>query len=492
MPVSISFSDDPASCRIGKTSFGRHFIPMNDQTAAKPLPELFFAEKDKDGLLVHLMRFVLTDWQQSTFAVMLFGYIGYYLCRGNLSAAFPLMSKEFGYTNAQLGLIASSSEIAYAIGKFINGPLADRMGGRKIFLLGMFGAIVMNLVFSQMRSITAFIAIWCLCRYFLSMGWGGLTKTVGAWFPPEQNGTVMGVISLNFQFGGVVASLFAGALVALGCTWDKLFIYPALVLFLIFLWSVRSSKDSPQDIIPGVRFGANAGQKTAIAEIQEESDGTLDVFKIMRSLLGLRLFQYLLLYSFITTLLRSIFFFWTPKFLVDIGMGTSTAILNSALFPFLGCIGTVLLGWYTDRFATNGDRARAMWIMLLGLVVCLVGVAVLARGGLVAVSYQYAIVVLLGLAGFFLLGPYAMSSGCLTLDIAGPKGAGSCTGLIDGVGYIGGALAAWGAGYVSDKLGWSEVFGILSIFGVLAVFSAWLMSIEFQKIAPRHQPVDHG
>ncbi len=448
---------------------------------------LFSDEKERKSHLESLARFVLNDWRQSTFAVMLFGYVGYYICRGNLSAAFPLMSQEFGYTNAQLGLIASSSEIAYALGKFINGPAADRIGGRKIFLIGMFGAILMNLLFSQMRSLSAFVVVWCLCRYFLSMGWGGLTKTIGAWYEPERNGTVMGVISLNFQFGGVVASLFAGALVAFGFSWDKLFIYPALVLFLIFLWSVRSSKDSPQDIIPGIRFGGNAGQKKAIASLNEEEDGKMDVLKIMKSLLKMRLFKYLLLYSFITTLLRSIFFFWTPKFLVDIGMGASFAILKSALFPFLGCIGTVLLGWYTDKFASNGDRASVMWKMLLGLVLSMVGIAILAKGGIVSSSYQNWIVVLLGMAGFFLLGPYAMSSGCLTLDIAGSKGAGSCTGLIDGVGYLGGALAAWGAGYVSDLLGWSEVFWILSGFSLLAVFSAWLMSREFQRIARASQ-----
>lgn len=456
---------------------------MIPPAGASEAAKLFQNDTERQTHLESLARFVLNDWRQSTFAVMLFGYVGYYICRGNISAAFPLMSQEFGYSNAQLGLIASTSEIAYAIGKFINGPAADKLGGRRIFLLGMFGAIVMNLIFSQLNSLSAFIVVWCLCRYFLSVGWGGLTKTIGAWFEPEHNGTVMGVISLNFQFGGVVASLIAGGLVALGCTWDKLFIYPALLLFLIFLWSIRSSKDSPQDIIPGVRFGGNAGSKGAIVAIEEETDGTLSVKKIMLGLLKMRLFQYLLLYSFITTLLRSIFFFWTPKFLVDIGMGASVAILKSALFPFLGCVGTVLLGWYTDRFAGNGDRARAMWIMLLGLVACMVGIALLVSTGIVSAFNQDIVVVLLGFSGFFLLGPYAMSSGCLTLDIAGSKGAGSCTGLIDGVGYIGGALAAWGAGYISDKLGWSEVFWILALMAVLAVFSAWLMSVEFQRIA---------
>ena len=456
---------------------------MTEQTAS-----LFPNDADRKKHLESLTRFILDEWRQSTFLVMLFGYVGYYLCRGNLSAAFPLMSEEFGYTNTQLGVIASSSEIAYAIGKFINGPAADRFGGRWIFLLGMIGTILMNVLFSQMRTLTAFVVVWCFCRYFLSMGWGGLTKTIGAWFEPERNGVVMGIISLNFQFGGIVATLFAGLLVSLGCTWDKLFIYPALVLLLVFFWSVRASKSSPQDVIPGIRYGRNAGTKTSLVTFEaEDEEQTPDVWKTIKNLLNMKLFRYLLVYSFITTFLRSIFFFWTPKFLTDIGMGTSFAILKSALFPFLGCLGTVLLGWYTDKFADNGDRARAMWIMLLGLTASMVGIALLAQGGKVSASYQNWIVVLLGLAGFFLLGPYSMSSGCLTLDIAGSKGAGSCTGMIDGIGYLGGALAAWGAGYLSDKLGWSEVFWILAVISLFAVASAWLMSLQFQKIAAQQK-----
>ena len=60
----------------------------------------------------------------------------------------------------------------------------------------------------------------------------------------------MGFISLNFQFGGVIATLFAGLLVTLGVGWKGIFLYPAAVLFLIFIWSYLSSKDSPQDVVP--------------------------------------------------------------------------------------------------------------------------------------------------------------------------------------------------------------------------------------------------
>jgi sugar phosphate permease len=74
-----------------------------------------------------------------------------------------------------------------------------------------------------------------------------------------------------------------------------------------------------------------------------------------------------------------------------------------------------------------------------------------------------------------------MSAGCLSLDIAGADGAGTCTGLVDGVGYIGGALAAWGAGVLSTRLGWSQVFLALSLVSVFSVISAWGMSAAYRK-----------
>ena len=420
----------------------------------------------------------LLYWRTSTFWVMLIGYVGYYICRGNLAAAFPLLTQEFGYSNTQLGFIASLSEVAYAAGKFINGPLADKIGGRKIFLVGMAGAIFFNIIFAISASLTAFVIVWCFCRYFLSMGWGGLTKTIGNWYPRERNGTVMGLISVNFQFGGVVATLFAGFLVAMGVPWQGVFIYPAMVLTLILLWSYFTSRSSPSDVVLGARPIEGETSKEQIADYGDEEQPPVST--IMKTLLRLPIYRQLLVFSFLTTLLRSVFLFWTPKFLFDIGLGASSAILRSAIFPLLGVAGTVFIGWYTDHHARNGDRARMMWMMLSVLVFCMIAIAVLSNES--EPNFNL-ILFFLGASGFFLLGPYSMSSGCLTLDIAGAKGAGSCTGIIDGMGYIGGAIAAFAAGILSDYLGWPQVFLVLSVFAVISTLSAWLMSRGFQKMA---------
>ena len=421
----------------------------------------------------------LHQWRLSTFWVMIVGYIGYYICRGNISVAIPLINKEYGFTNTQFGMILTASELAYATGKFINGPLADKIGGKKIFLIGMAGAIFFNILFPINPSLLWFTVIWCCTRYFLSMGWGGIIKTIGEWYPPELSGTVMGFVSVSFQFGGAVAVLLGGFLLSLGFSWPALFYVPAGILALIWVWSALNSKEKPQDVVPGVAFGRSASKIKSITELvvkDEESTGS--TFENIMTLIKVPMFRQILVFSFISTLLRTIFLFWTPKFLVDIGMGNANAALKSAIFPLLGCIGTVLLGWYTDKYAKDGDRGFMMAIMLIGLTFCLIAIALLVPFRL---DYQNTIVILLGLSGFFLYGPYSMSSGALTLDVAGAKRAGSCTGVIDGIGYIGGALAAWGAGYISDSLGWASVFYVLSAFAILSVLSCLFMSYQYQK-----------
>jgi MFS transporter, OPA family, glycerol-3-phosphate transporter len=439
---------------------------------------MFYSPENSQKALTEAEHLRLVRWRLSTFWVMLVGYVGYYLCRGNLSAAFPLLAQEFGYSNLQLGMIASLSEIAYAAGKFINGPLADKIGGRRIFLIGMAGAIFWNVIFSMSASLAVFIVVWCCCRYFLSMGWGGLTKTIGNWYPPDRNGTVMGFVSVNFQFGGVLATLFAGFLVLQGVGWQGLFVFPALVLSVIWVWSYFASRSAPEDVIAGVIVGEIDPGKQQIADYGD--DPKPEILTILKTLLGMNIYRYLLLFSFLTTLLRSVFFFWTPKFLYDMGLGASSAILKSAIFPLLGVLGTVLIGWYTDHYARNGDRARMMWMMLCCLVMCVAAIAFLSAS--VDPNLDL-ILIFLGASGFFLLAPYSMSAGCLTLDIAGAKGAGSGTGIIDGIGYIGGAMAAFSAGAMSDYLGWSQVFVVLSGFASISVLSAYALSRQFQKMA---------
>src|ERR1700726_4550853 len=88
------------------------------------------------------MRF----WQAVTVALLMTGYAGYYLCRSDLSVALPLLIQEMvargiarDEATTRFGTIASLGVLAYAIGKFPSGGLADFLGGGRNYLVGMGG-----------------------------------------------------------------------------------------------------------------------------------------------------------------------------------------------------------------------------------------------------------------------------------------------------------------------------------------------------------------
>ena len=53
-------------------------------------------------------------------------YAIYYFCRVNISIAIPFLERSLGYSKTELGLVASSLQAPYALGKFLNGLIADR------------------------------------------------------------------------------------------------------------------------------------------------------------------------------------------------------------------------------------------------------------------------------------------------------------------------------------------------------------------------------
>ena len=112
-------------------------------------------------------------------------------------------------------------------------------------------------------------------------------------------------------------------------------------------------------------------------DIDRQLETKIPISTIIKGLLKEPVFVNLMVFSFITTFLRSVFVLWTAKFFVDIGMSSVSAIFKSAIFPFLGIVGTIILGWYTDKYARKGNRAEAMWIVLCGVVLSLFAIAFL-------------------------------------------------------------------------------------------------------------------
>src|SRR2546422_220831 len=74
-------------------------------------------------------------------------YAFFYMARYNYSAASARLADVFGWKNVHLGIISTIGTLVYGIAVFFNGPLADRIGGRRALLIGATGVAVFNVAF---------------------------------------------------------------------------------------------------------------------------------------------------------------------------------------------------------------------------------------------------------------------------------------------------------------------------------------------------------
>jgi OPA family sugar phosphate sensor protein UhpC-like MFS transporter len=190
------------------------------------------------------------------FAGTWLGYAGFYLCRKNFSVLMPLLSADLLFTKEDLANLIFFYSVAYAIGQFAFGVLADRFGAKVIVAGGMLVSALCNLLMSGATAFSFFLLLQCCNGLAQSCGWPGLVKITAAWFDPQRRGVLMAWWTTNYALGGVIATIIATALATgdvlpfLG--WRRGAAGPALLLILVatvFLALVKerpSSEDSQE------------------------------------------------------------------------------------------------------------------------------------------------------------------------------------------------------------------------------------------------------
>jgi OPA family glycerol-3-phosphate transporter-like MFS transporter len=399
--------------------------------------------------------------ERQTVATLFVGYAGYYVCRSNLSVAGPSMLEELGpsgFGKTEFGQVASLGVVAYAFGKVVNGVLADRFGGRALFLLGMVGSVALSAAFGLASNVAALGLIWALNRWFQSMGWVALVKVASAWFSMGRLASVMGVLSASFLLGDAVARAWLGIVIESGAGWRMLFFVSAGTLLVIAVSTVLQLRASPIErglepprVSPRNAFGEDGAEhRLPLGRVL----GTLFANPVFWSMCGVNLGL---------TLLRETFNTWNPILLNEVaGLGAGTAGLASFLFPAVGGVAAIVAGRLAERPGSSPARVAVPFLVLL--VVMLLLLATVPLEGRPALTLT-----LLSGTAFFLIGPYSFMTGVMAIDLGGRAGSATVAGLVDGAGYLGGILAGIGVGGLAQEYGWGTAFGSLAAVSAVSV-----------------------
>ena len=308
-------------------------------------------------------------WQVLTVALMVAGYAGYYLCRSDFSVALPLLIADMGKrgipantATVRFGAIASLGVLAYAIGKFPSGWLADFFGGRRNFLFGMGGSVAFTILFALAGGLPLFTLAWIGNRLVQSLGWAGMVKISSKWFSYSAYGSVMAIVSLSFLFGDAASRQLMSVLIAHGLGWRGLFYVAGAILALLCVVNVILLKESP--VVAG--FAEPPANPASLFNAEAGTSRPESFRSLLATFARTPVFWLVCLLSLGVTLLRETFNLWTPTYFTQaLGLSNADAAQKSALFPLFGGVSVLLAGFISDRLGARGRATIVLWGLLL-------------------------------------------------------------------------------------------------------------------------------
>lgn len=399
-------------------------------------------------------------------------YAFLYMGRYNLTVAKNALGDLM--TKAEFGNIFGIGSLVYGLAFVFNGPLTDRVGGRRVMLIATLGAVVANAAMGlvllgiarwnwDLPIYGTFAVLYALNMYFQSFGALAIVTVKAPWFHVSERGTfstIFGVmISLGLYFAfdwgyaimaatratvdeaklGLVSRAVHSAFSTGGRGVDEnwwIFFIPALLL--LVLWGVMLAvlRNSPGEAgYPDFDTGESSITRDG------ERVSTVEVF---RRILTHPVLLVVCAIEFCSGVLRNGVMQWYPIFAKETGIYDSFFITQNwgLMLLVAGVAGGFLTGWASDRFFQSRRAPMSAVCYALILIAALVMCFTLTSN-----SWYIGISVLA--ISMAVIGVHGILSGTATMDFGGSRNTGTATGIVDGIVYLGVAVQAFSLGQLT-------------------------------------------
>ena len=414
-------------------------------------------------------------------------YATMYMGRYNLSFANKALSDAYGWDKTQIGAIITTALTIYGFSAMFNGPIADKIGGRRAMLIGAGGTVVFNALFGLggylgflgrgTLLLTYFATVWGLNAYFQSFGALSIVKINAQWFHISERGTFAAIFGILIRLGLIFA--FSGVpLIAQSLPWYWGFWIPAGGVALLGLLNYFFVAESPED----------AGFATVDTGDADDDDGKeVRIADVVKKVLTSRPMWTIAIASvMIGFVRRSIVDSWWPAYFKEIHhVGGSDTLYQATAWSIAiaGIIGGFVLGPLSDR-VFQSRRAPVVVIGFAGMAVMLCVFYASDALGLGGVGACASLAVL----SFFVNGSHGMIGGAASMDFGGKRGAATAAGLFDGMQYFFAApFTGYLVGQITQNYGW-QVWKLwpvpFAIVGAAVMATLW-------NVTPRRRGGGH-
>jgi OPA family glycerol-3-phosphate transporter-like MFS transporter len=393
-------------------------------------------------------------------------YAAMYMARYNFAFANKALSDTYGFTKAQVGWIITFSTLIYGLSAMFNGPIADRIGGRRAMLIGAVGATVFNFGFGLgaylgiLGTGTVLLGylttVWTLNMYFQSYSALALIKVNAAWFHTVERGRFSAIFGSMIQSGraAVYALMTLGAVVALPWQWK--FFLPAIIVAGFTALTFLVVRDSPR----------HAGLEDFDPQDATSGDTEPVTFAyVARKVFTNPITITIAAAEFCTGLVRKGFEEWFPRYMQEVQklkMDSPVFKKNAIAIVVAGIAGAFVAGYASDLWFKH----RRAPVAFIGYVLQIVSLAIVWKAP--GVEWVVAAFVV---NSFAISMVHSMLSGTASMDFGGKRAAATAAGMFDGMQYMGGSLMGAGGGALIEHYGWGvwapSMIGFSLIGGIL-------------------------
>ena len=414
-----------------------------------------------------------------TFWGVTIAYSLYYVCRMSLSVVKQPLIDEGVLTAGQLGVIGSALLFVYAVGKFMNGFIADYCNIRRFMFTGLAISAGINLLMGILGIVDSMVALplsvifilftllWGVNGWMQSMGSPPGVISLSRWFPQSKRGTFYSIFSASPYLGEFISFILTGLIVgAFGWQWG--FVVAAAAGGAGAVLILLTVSDTPESQgLPSIQQLSGEQVKTV------DKMPTRELQKMIFRHPGIWVIALSSAFIYIT---KYAIAGWGVLFLQKeraFSLEQATQIIAfSAVF---GVLGTVLAGWLSDR-VFNSDRIRPA---ILSGAVSFVSLALfLFAGGGYMMNILYVSVFSLSIGVL-----YCIVAGLMAVDIVPRKATGAALGIVGISSYIAAGLQDITSGYLiqynTAQVNGADVydFGPVSYFWLAAALVSFVLPV---------------
>lgn len=391
-------------------------------------------------------------------------YACYYMARYNLNVSSTTIMDRFHLTKAEFGMIATAGFWTYALSVLINGPLADKIGGKKSILIGTAGACILNLIIGllflngwQTKIVVGMSLLYAVNQYFQSFGALSVVKANSQWFHVKERGVFGGIFGAMIASGYFLALTVGGWILAL-LPWYYVFLIPSALLAIMFVIDFFLVRDKPS------KAGLKDFDTGDATSKDADKDKPVDWGYLMKRVFSNPIILTIVAAEFCTGFVRQGVLLWFVPFLKEvhgIAHGTSLFSIAGTGITVGGILGSLICGYLSDR-VFQSRRPPVAFIFYIGQII-----ALLLLGW---VSTPLFAALLIPFTCMWVFGVHGMLSATSAMDFGGTKAVATVTGICDGVQYLASGLTGFLLGGVLDRFGWSIWTYMLIPFSVIGAF----------------------